>query len=92
MDSVDRILFSMDLPVQLPEQLFDADELMSFPDVTNVITYLPKDLQGHLDLEVTASHKIRDGKIIYRVPLIEGDCLKITVQQRAIVEIVKIEF
>lgn len=89
MDSVEQILASLSLPLPLPDELFNADGPNPFPDIDQIISCLPPDLRAHLNLEESASHKIRDDHIIYRVTLNDGDYLKITVHRKAIVEIAK---
>jgi hypothetical protein len=91
MDEVEEILQTIALPLQLPEEAFLlSDEHL--PDILYLIGELPERLRDHLDLEVTASNKKKDGEIIYRLPLIDGDCLKIRIQDRSIVEVTRVYY
>jgi hypothetical protein len=89
MHEVEKILESLSLPLALPEAFF---ELSDGPDPITIVNELPQELRGLMDLDVTASHKKRDGQIVYRLPLINGECLKIRVQNHSIVEIIIADF
>ena len=91
MDHVDKIVQALDLPLVLQNEAFshNYEESSQLPDVTVVISMLPDELYPYLDLDVTASHRRKDGQIIYRLLLVDDGSLKIRVENRQIVEITR---
>jgi hypothetical protein len=91
MDQVDMIVDSLTLPITLPEDpLAVTEEQRTLPDVSLVLSMLPEELFQYLDLDVTASNRMRDGQVIYRLMLVDDGSLKIKVKDRTIVEITRV--
>ena len=91
MDSVNRIVQSISLPLSLPEGSLGKTAIgRDMLDVTMVVSMLPRELYPYLDLDVTASHSRNDGQIIYRLLLVDEGTLKIRVQNHSIVEVTRI--
>jgi hypothetical protein len=87
-DQVNMIVAALPLPIVLPEDaLAITEEQRLLPDITLVLSMLPAELMPYLDLDVTASNKLRNGQVIFRLMLIDEGSLKIRVQNRTIIEI-----
>ena len=87
MNSVEKIIESVSLPMVLPEEAFMLSKEDNSADPLFLLNELPENLRIHINLDDYVSIKRYDGIIVYRFTLLEGDHLKIKLQNRAIIEI-----
>ncbi len=91
MDSIDKLIRAISLPIDLPREAFYwFGEPQYLPDISTVIAQLPATIHLHLDLEANAVHRSYPGYSLHFLPLLDGAYLKIKLQQQAIVELTTI--
>ena len=87
MNSMEKIIESVSLPLVLPEEAFALSKEFNSADPLFLLNELPEDLRNQINMDDYVSIKRYDGIVVYRFELFGGTFLKIKLQNRSIIEI-----
>jgi hypothetical protein len=91
MDSIEKVIISISLPLLLPQEAFLPVGKSQILTVESLLSYLPTELTSFIDLTKTAFCKKRNSKTSYFLPNADAAYLEIVLEDQTIVEINKLD-